>query len=263
MHGSSFSNRTGPVVFGSWLDCLSRLHYSNDSMARSLTSIPAHDFRDLYSSASEQAKTARRTCEWTIPMLQRLGVSSGRVLSIGCASGVDVSTMRLHGYNAYGIDAYPACECAAAWCQVTTATNIPFEDGTFDAALMLEVIEHIPKSEREATARECMRVLKKSAPLIVVTPNRLFPVDEHSDRFVRLHSPFRDDTVTVSELESLFQAESTTLTWRQYFKFERFRVIGMVMNLIMPMFDSSLIHRSPLNPHLFVALKQGSKKAQK
>lgn len=239
-----------------WLDRLSGLHYPNDFMAPSLTSIPAGDFRDLYSSANEQAKTARRTREWTIPTLQRLGVPSGRVLSIGCASGVDVATMRLHGYDAYGIDAYPACECAAEWCQVTTATNIPFEDGAFDAAIMLEVIEHIPKSEREATARECMRVLKNGAPLIVVTPNRLFPVDEHSDRFVRVHSPFRDDTVTVRELESLFQAEAITLTWRQYFKFERYRTIGMVMNLILPVFDSSLIHRSALNPHLFVALKQ-------
>jgi len=241
--------------FGDSLDRLSKLPYANDYMARSLTIIPAHDFRNLYSSAREQAKTVRRTREWTIPMLQRLGVTSGRILSIGCASGVDVSTMRLHGYDAYGIDAYPACECAAEWCQVTTATNIPFENGTFDAALMLEVIEHIPKSEREASARECMRVLKKSAPLIVVTPNRLFPVDEHSDKFVRLHSPFRDDTVTVRELESLFRAQAITLTWRQYFKFEHFRMIGMIMNLILPIFDSPIIHRSPLNPHLFVALK--------
>jgi SAM-dependent methyltransferase len=225
-------------------------------MAPSLTSIHAHDFRDLYSSPREQAKTARRTQEWTIPMLQRLNVLSGRILSIGCASGVDVSTMRLHGYNAYGIDAYPACECAAEWCQVATATSIPFEDGAFDAALMLEVIEHIPKSERHASARECMRVLKKGAPLIVATPNRLFPFDEHSDKFVRVHSPFRDDTVTVNELENLFHAQATTLTWHQYFEFERFRAAGTIMNQIMPIFNFSFIHRSPFNPHLFVALKQ-------
>jgi hypothetical protein len=30
----------------------------------------------------------------------------------------------------------------------------------------------------------------------------------------------------------------------------------MVLNRIMPIFDFSFIHRSPLNPHLFVALKQ-------
>jgi 2-polyprenyl-3-methyl-5-hydroxy-6-metoxy-1,4-benzoquinol methylase len=243
-------------VFGGWLDRLPKGHYSNDSMPQSLTSIHAHDFRNLYFSDREQAKTARRTREWTIPMLQRLDVLSGRILSIGCASGVDVSTMRMDGYKAHGIDAYPPCECAAEWCQVATATSIPFEDGAFDAALMLEVIEHIPKSEREASARECMRVLKKGAPLIVATPNRLFPFDEHSDRFIRLHSPFRDDTVTVNELENLFHAQAITLTWRQYFKFEHFRTIGMVLNRIMPIFDFSFIHRSPLNPHLFVALKQ-------
>jgi hypothetical protein len=60
------------------------------------------DFSSLYVTEREYKKSARRTREWTIPALQRLGVSSGRVLSIGCANGVDVLEMRQHGYEARG-----------------------------------------------------------------------------------------------------------------------------------------------------------------
>lgn len=71
------------------------------------------DFSSLYVTEREYEKLARRTREWTIPALQRLGVSSGRVLSIGCANGVDVLEMRQHGYEARGIDLYPPCDEAA------------------------------------------------------------------------------------------------------------------------------------------------------
>jgi len=216
----------------------------------SLTKVPPKDFCTMYSAPHERAKTIRRTREWTIPMLQRLAVTSGQVLSIGCASGADVAELRARNYEAYGID---AC-CDAPWCRTASATAIPFGDGVFDAALMLEVIEHIPHDERAIVARESMRVLKAGAPLIVATPNRLFPLDEHG-KLLRVHSPFRDDTVSVRELESLFGVKAATLTWQNYFAFQRFSpALRSLINAIVPLLDSPFIHRSAFNPHLFVAL---------
>ena len=223
-------------------------------MPKSLIIDPA-DFAKLYLSDYEYGKSARRTREWTIPHLQRLGVKSGRVLSIGCANGIDVVEMRAAGYEAYGMDIYPPSEQAAQWCKQATANAIPYETESFDAAIMLEVIEHIPHSEREKSASEIRRVLKPGGVLILATPNRLFPVDEHSDNWVRVHSPFSDDTVSVSELEKLFQGKAEVLSWKKYFAFEMMPA-ARVLKPFMSFLDLPMVHRSPLNPHLFVAIRR-------
>lgn len=50
--------------------------------------------------------------------------------------------------------------------------NIPFPTGTFDIALALDVIEHVPKPLQ--LLREVHRVLKKDGILLLITPNRQF-----------------------------------------------------------------------------------------
>jgi SAM-dependent methyltransferase len=117
---------------------------------------------------------------------------------------------------------------------------------------MLEVIEHIPHKERDQVARECMRVLRPGGVLIVATPNRLFPIDEHGGRFGRWHSPFFDDTVSTRELEMLFRSPARTLSWKNYFAFQMIPAARYLQPL-MPFFDLPWVHRSPFNPHLFVA----------
>ena len=219
-----------------------------------LTDIPPSDFADLYLSAHQQQKTARRTRGWTIPMLNRLGVSGGPVLSIGCASGVDILELRSHGYDAYGIDLYEPCEAARPWWRSATAESLPFEDGRFSAVVMLEVIEHIPVRQRSLAAQEIGRVLDKGGVLLLATPNRYFPVDEHGEP-LRFHSPFKDETLTTKELEALFHAPAESLTWSGYFQLERFGLAGKIINPLMRVFDNELLHRSPLNPHLFLAFK--------
>jgi SAM-dependent methyltransferase len=220
----------------------------------SLTDIPAADFADLYLSAHQQEKTARRTRGWTIPMLKRLRVSGGPVLSVGCASGADILELRDHGYDAYGIDLYEPCKAARAWCRLATTDSIPFEDGRFSAVVMLEVIEHIPVSQRSHAAQEIARVLKNGGVLLLATPNRYFPVDEHGEP-LRFHSPFKDETLTTKELEALFHAPAESLTWSGYFQLERFGWAGKIINPCMRVFDNDLLHRSPLNPHLFLGFK--------
>lgn len=214
-------------------------------------------FASHYLSENESRKSARRTRDWTIPTLQRLGVSAGRILSIGCANGVDVLEMRERGYEAHGIDLYPPCAEAASWCFQSPASNIPFPAEDFDAAVMLEVIEHIPHKERDTVARECMRILRPGGILIIATPNRLFPIDEHGGKFGRWHSPFFDDTVSARELEVSFRSPARTLSWKNYFAFQAIPATRYLQPL-MPFFDVPWVHRSPLNPHLFLAITKES-----
>jgi hypothetical protein len=100
-----------------------------------------------------------------------------------------------------------------------------------------------------------MRVVRLGGFIIIATPNRHFPVDEHAS-WLRIHSPFFDDTLTVKELESLFNRKARTLTWKGYFQFERFGLFGAGINRAVTLFNNSSLHHSPLNPHLFLAFQK-------
>lgn len=221
----------------------------------SLTDVPSRDFSNLYLSEHERSKTRRRTIEWTIPVLKDCGLDRGTILSVGCGNGMDVVELRERGFEAIGFDVYPPATEAAPWVTVSRADSIPFKTAAFDAALCLEVIEHIPESERSAVSKELLRVIRPGGFLIIATPNRYFPVDEHA-KWLRIHSPFRDDTLSSKELETLFERKASTLTWRKYFKFERFGVFGAGIDKAVALFDNRLLHRSALNPHLFLAFQK-------
>ena len=50
------------------------------------------------------------------------------------------------------------------------ATALPVEDGSFDAVLCLEVLEHLRRDEREPALREMVRALRPGGRLIITFP---------------------------------------------------------------------------------------------
>lgn len=223
-------------------------------MLGALTTIPSEDFKNLYQSPSEITKSTRRTREWTIPQLRAAQISSGRILSLGCGNGADVMEMRSAGYDALGIDLYPPIPEARPWFKLAPAWELPFPAQSFDAVVCLEVIEHIPHEKRSDTATEMKRIIRPGGAIILATPNRFFPVDEHA-AFLRLHSPFRDDTLSCAEIEQLFGLHAQTLSWKKYFQFARFGKAEKLLHWSIAMFDIPVLHRSALNPHLFLLLR--------
>ena len=221
----------------------------------SLTDVPSGDFSRLYLSDHECSKTRRRTIEWTIPVLKSCGLKTGRILSVGCGNGMDVVELREHGFQAVGFDVYPPATQAAPWVSVSRAHSMPFAADSFDVTLCLEVIEHIPQKERSTVSQELLRVIRPGGFIIIATPNRYFPADEHAT-WLRIHSPFRDETLSTRELESLFGRKARTLTWSRYFQFQRFGVFGPGINKAVGVFDQPWIHRSALNPHLFLLFQK-------
>ena len=105
--------------------------------------------------------------------------------------------------------------------------------------------------ERSAVAKELLRVIRLGGFIIVATPNRYFPADEHA-RWLRIHSRFRDDTLSSKELEILFRRKAPTLTWKGYFQFERFGVFGAGINKAVALF----LHRSAPKPYLLLAFQK-------
>jgi SAM-dependent methyltransferase len=72
--------------------------------------------------------------------------------------------------------------------------DLPYADEEFHAALLNEVLEHVP--DESASLTEIHRVLRIDGKLIVFSPNRWFPFEAHgvylkrSGRFVPPYVPF-------------------------------------------------------------------------
>ena len=230
-----------------------------------LHAISATDYIAHYDNEREAFKSRRRTREWTAPALARLGVSApARVLFVGSGNGIEVLGLREVGYDAWGIDMRPPLPAASPWCRVGDATKPVFVDGEFDVVLALEVIEHIggdyngdePMSlVRRRFASELRRVGRL---IVLATPNRWFPLDEHGqNRFqIRVHSPFNDATFTIGELRELFlPREWGVIPYAGYFQLEkvkRLHIPARPIHAALRLFSNRRLHQSPFNPHLFV-----------
>ena len=54
---------------------------------------------------------------------------------------------------------------------------LPFSDATFDGAFVNEVLEHV--EDEHVALGEIHRVLKSGAHVVVISPNRWFPLEGH------------------------------------------------------------------------------------
>ena len=107
-----------------------------------------------------------------------------RVLDLGCGRGEVLLACAQRGARVAGID------YAAAAVQLTRDTldgvdgaevvqgdvsRLPWPDGSFDAVLSGDVVEHLVPEDADAMLREAHRVLRPGGRLVVHTaPNRLF-----------------------------------------------------------------------------------------
>lgn len=107
-----------------------------------------------------------------------------RILDAGCGAGEYVVALSRIGYDAHGVE-YLA-EKVAQWeaahpgdgrVQRGDLVTLPFEDGSFDAVLLNEVLEHVP--DERATLAELRRVLRPGGILLLFSPNRRWPFETH------------------------------------------------------------------------------------
>ncbi len=110
-----------------------------------------------------------------------------RVLDIACGRGEVVLQSALRGAFAVGIDYAQAAvsiarralaahdERARTAVARMDATRLAFAPESFDAAFMLDFVEHVHQPDLELSLREVRRVLKAGGRLVVHTsPNRVF-----------------------------------------------------------------------------------------
>lgn len=101
--------------------------------------------------------------------------AGSKVLDLGCAFGFGMRHLTRR-YQAYGHDLNPdyidrarqSVPKAAFTCG--SAEDVPYEDGTFDAILLLDVLEHVP--DVRSVVSEIDRLLSPGGQLIISVPNQ-------------------------------------------------------------------------------------------
>jgi len=155
--------------------------------------VPGTDAWDLYQLEHRQRYDwAARYC-------------AGRsVLDVACGVGYGSEILRQAGATrVVGVDlafeAFPANgHRPRALFTNADACRLPFEDGTFDAVVSFETIEHVPHPEQ--LLQEIVRVLKSDGICICSSPNRDFqPFTGHKEQ-----NPFHISEMSFAEFDRLF-----------------------------------------------------------
>lgn len=129
-------------------------------------------------SDEKYAKDSERLQPFKTRMLDLVRANgSGRILDIGCGTGVVSRSLRDAGWEVYGLDISSEGikkYCRSGFCGLVSNAehSLPFKDRTFDAVWISEVIEHLV--DYRNLIEEIGRVLKVSGRLYITAPNSVF-----------------------------------------------------------------------------------------
>jgi len=90
-----------------------------------------------------------------------------KILDAGCGEGVLVNLYRQKGYDIQGLD----LNYSSQYVTKGNILNAPFESGSFDVILCLDVIEHISLTEQERALTEIYRLLSDNGIVLLAIPN--------------------------------------------------------------------------------------------
>jgi len=159
-------------------------------------------------------------------------VRGARVLDAGCGEGYGTDRLATVAVEATGVDReesvirraaarYPRVRFEAA-----NLVSLPYEDGSFDAVVSLQVIEHLHSPQEFLS--ECGRVLRPNGLLFISTPNRLtFSPDG-------LRNPFHTFEFSPDELRAAIAQRFDPIELAGVFHRPRLRLLEMMIRTPFP-----------------------------
>ena len=117
-----------------------------------------------------------RTDAMTIIMAAFAGLAGKQILDIGCGKGILAHSLSARGAHVVGID--PSSEALAVARQaVPTGTfhlagaeAMPFADRSFDGAVFLNSLHHVPKVAMHRALLEAERIVKHAGLTVIIEP---------------------------------------------------------------------------------------------
>lgn len=101
-----------------------------------------------------------------------------QILDVGCGTGEYIQRANKLGFSASGIEPAEAMRKAAidknpgSTILNGMATELPFQDGTFDLVICIEVLRYLHSADNQRALREMYRVLKPGGTLFLTMVNR-------------------------------------------------------------------------------------------
>ena len=145
-------------------------------MSATLTDVEALTLRAYERNASAWADACAPRDFWAAELraFSRMLPAPGGVLDIGSGHGRDARILAAAGHPVTGIDIsrellkLARANCPQARFLHASMYELPFEDESFDGALMVASLLHVPKDRAQLALREARRVLRAGARLLVV-----------------------------------------------------------------------------------------------
>ena len=133
------------------------------------------DYHRELDPAWSYAPIYKRKVELVDRFVERLTPGT-RLVDVGCGEGALVERYAARGLDTLGVDVDYESERVRR----ASLLSLPFDEASFNAALCLDVLEHISLLEQPAAVAEIRRVLAPGGRLLVTVPN-----------LAHLHSRFR------------------------------------------------------------------------
>jgi len=176
---------------------------------------------DGYADYAGSGEALRHEFRRIVAALRR-HVSGGQLIELGCAYGYFLDEASV-AFDVCGVDISDHARqvCAARGHQVAPAATPAFlaEHGPFDAAVMLDVLEHMP--DPAAVLDDLHRAMKPGAQLMITTGDHGAVLSRVMGRRWRLMTPpqhlwfFSPRTVSALLARHGFRVHTTEDTWKQ------------------------------------------------
>ncbi len=131
----------------------------------------AVDDEKTWHQRANRQRGVRRRCNFAI---RESGMATGKVLDVGCATGVFLKGMQDRDWQAYGIE---PSDYAATYAKEQLKLNVThdylkadsYEANQFDLITLWDVFEHLPNPEE--TLQIIHKILKPGGVLLLTLPN--------------------------------------------------------------------------------------------